>query len=119
MPSLLVQKKQQTILRLKNVDLYSEEQRKKYARSIGYVKQAERLEDLASSQDINPKCRWCERLGDSIIALHVSDKETIVTADMSFVPFGTILNREVKILPSLTELKKRDERNSASDSERT
>ena len=53
-----------------------------------------------------PQCRWCERLGDAIIALHAPQKALLVTADRGFIPFGQILNREVKLLPSLAELKR-------------
>jgi hypothetical protein len=57
-----------------------------------------------------PSCGWCERLGDTIIALLAGRGVTLVTADRSFVPLGELLRRMVLLLPSLAELKLRAER---------
>ncbi len=72
----------------------------------GYVTQAERLEDAERTSNTIPKCSQCERLGDSIIALHIPPKVALITADRAFVPFGQILGREIRLLPSLAELKR-------------
>lgn len=90
----------------KGIDLYSEAQRQKFGSFRGYVAQAERLEEVAVTVETTPKCRWCERLGDSIIMLQTPKKAVLVTADRAFVAFGHILGREVRLLPSLAELKR-------------
>lgn len=97
---------QQRNLTHQGIDLFSASQRQEFKSNKGYVKQAERLEKAVETKETAPKCRWCERLGDSIISLHYSPKAILVTADRAFVAFGSILNREVRRLPSLAELKK-------------
>lgn len=91
------------------IDLYGPAQRSAFRANKGYVTQAERLEQAAESTETAPKCRWCERLGDSVIALHAHPKAALVTADRSFVALGQILNREVRQLPSLAALKRGDD----------
>ena len=93
----------------RRIDLYSPAQREKYQSNKGYVAQAERLEQAANANERVPKCRWCERVGDGVIALQVPEKAVLVTADQAFLAFGEILGREdrVRLLPSLTEIKKR------------
>jgi hypothetical protein len=100
---------QQNSLEHKKIDLFSPAQRQKFKTNAGYVKQAERLEEVASLTETAPKCRWCERLGDSIIVLHLPVKFLLITADKSFEAFGQVLNQEVKRLPSLAELKRQFE----------
>lgn len=90
----------------KDIDICSASQREKFRSNKGFVKQAERLESAAATTDTSPKCRWCEQLGDSIIALHVHREAIIVTADKAFLAFGEILNRQVQLLPSLAQLKR-------------
>jgi len=93
----------------RGIDLYGEQTRERFRAHKGFVAQAERLESAADTAEATPKCRWCERLGDSIIALHAPRKATLVTADRAFVAFGQILGREVRLLPSLAELKRLSE----------
>jgi hypothetical protein len=97
---------QQLRLSKSKVDLYGQGQRLRFAENKGYVAQAERLEEAAASTQAVPKCRWCERLGDSIIVLQAPAKAIIITADRAFLAFGQILNREIRQLPSLAELKR-------------
>lgn len=96
---------QQTGLSRRHVDLHSLNQRQKYAKNTGYVQQAERVEVALQTQETLPKCRWCERLGDTIIILQAPSKAILVTADRVFDTFGEILNREIRRLPSLAQLK--------------
>ncbi|MFV1966328.1 MAG: hypothetical protein ACC628_12965 [Pirellulaceae bacterium] len=93
----------------RGIDLHSPAQREANKKNKGFVKQAERLEQATGSGDVNPKCSWCKRLGDSIIALHTPDNAVLVTADCSFEALGTILGREVRLLPSLAQLKKQQQ----------
>lgn len=88
------------------VDLCSEARRDEFRAYKGYVAQAHRLEAAAASPETAPRCRWCEQLGDSVIVLHMPKKAALVTADRAFLPFGRILSREVRMLPSLAELKR-------------
>jgi len=99
--------KQERAMSRRGIDLYSQAQRQKFATFKGFVAQAERLEEAVATKDKVPKCRWCERLGDSIIILQAPAKAIVVTADRAFVAFGLILNREIRLLPSLAELKRR------------
>lgn len=97
---------QQRYLSRQAIDLCSESQRHTHRDYKGYVAQAERLEAEVAKTDAHAKCRLCERLGDSIIVLQMPTKATLVTADLAFVPFTTILKREIRLLPSLQELKR-------------
>jgi len=99
------ERQQKSVVR-RGIDLHGPEQRERFKANKGYVAQAERLEGLAESTVTSPKCRQCERLGDTIIALHAPEKAVLVTADRAFVAFGEILDREVRLLPSLAQLKK-------------
>jgi hypothetical protein len=91
------------------VDLHGAEPQTKYARNKGYVQQAQRLTGALAPKHTSPKCRWCEQLGDTIIILQAPAKAIPVTADQGFLAFGEILNREIRRLPSLAELKRRAE----------
>lgn len=97
---------QQATLSTKGIDLHGLGQRQKYAKNKGYVQQAERIEEALKTQETLPKCRWCERLGDTIIVLQAPAKAILITADRAYKAFGDILNREIRLLPSLAELKK-------------
>lgn len=97
---------QRRSLGAKKIDLYSQTRRNEFRRFKGYVTQAERLEAVETTSDTAPKCSRCERLGDSIIALHIRPKVTLVTADRAFVPFGRLLGHEIRLLSSLAELKR-------------
>jgi len=90
----------------REIDLHSKEQRHRFKSNKGYCKQAERLERAADVAEMIPSCRWCERLGDSIIALHVPSEALLVTADRAFEVFKQILGFEVCLLPSLAQLRK-------------
>jgi len=92
-------------LAARRIDLWSPERRNEFQQYPGYVKQAERLEKAAETSQTIPKCSWCERLGDSIIALQAPPKAILVTADRAFVAFGQILGQKVRLLPSLAQLK--------------
>lgn len=73
------------------------------------VHQSEQAEEAAKATLRVPSCRWCERLGDTIIALQTNRGVTIVTSDRTFVPLDELLGRTVLLLPSLAELKRRVE----------
>jgi hypothetical protein len=97
---------QRRSLEAKGIDLFSASRRTEFRAFKGYVTQAERLEATERTTETAPKCRWCEQVGDSIIALQTHRKEILLTADRAFVPFGQILAREIRLLPSLAELKR-------------
>jgi hypothetical protein len=96
---------QQRRLIRKGVDLHSPAQRATHSANTGYVQQAERVEEALKTAETLPKCRWCERLGDTIIILQAPANAVLVTADRAFEAFGAILNREIRRLPSLAQLK--------------
>jgi hypothetical protein len=102
----LFKTKRQRELGRQGIDLHSTAQRQKYSSNKGYVTQAERIEEAVATTETHPKCRWCERLGDTIIILQAPRKAVLVTADRAFEAFGQILNREIRRLPSLAELKR-------------
>lgn len=90
------------------IDLYSSNQRDRHAKSKGYVQQAEWLEKAARSEKDSPTCWYCERLGDSIIALSAPKDMPILTGDAnSFPVLGKLLGKQVVLIPSLKELKER------------
>jgi len=94
-------------LKRREIDLVGPESRQRFASNAGFVRQSEQAEEAANTTDRVPSCRWCERLGDTIISLLAGRGVTLVTADRSFVPLGDLLGRAVILLPSLAELKQR------------
>lgn len=102
-------KSQRQRLRRGQIDLTSAEVRSRLASNPGFVRQSEQAEEAANTKARAPSCRWCERLGDTIIALQVERGVTVVTADRTFVPLGELLGRTVVLLPSLAELKRREQ----------
>ena len=93
-------------LRRAGIDLVSPEVRLRFASNRGFVGQSEQTEKAAHTKERDPSCRWCERLGDTIIALLVERGVRVVTADRSFIPLGELLDRMVVFIPSLAELKR-------------
>lgn len=91
----------------RDIDLAGPEVRQRFASNPGFLRQSEQVERAATTRARTPACSWCERLGDTIIALQAERGVTIVTADRTFVPLGELLGRTVILLPSLAELKRR------------
>lgn len=91
-------------------DLYSESQQTKYAACAGYVKQTKHIATAVRSNLPGPSCRYCELLGDTIIALQAPRSQTILTGDkQSFPALAEILDKPLKIVPSYKELRKGQE----------
>jgi hypothetical protein len=89
-----------------SIDLYSQAQREKYSMHKGYVNQAKFLEQAVNSPKVEPSCWYCDRLGDTIIALSSPKTHTLLTGDKSsFVALGDILGLKVELVPSLKELR--------------
>lgn len=91
-------------LKRSKIDLTGPEPRQRYA---GYLIQAERVEQAVAQPGNIPQCRWCERLGDTIIALQLDRHVEVVSVDRTFVSLCEILSRRLHLLPSLAELKRR------------
>ncbi len=102
-------KAQRQRLRRREIDVINPEVRTRFASNTGFVRQSEEAEAAANTRARSPACSWCERLGDTIIALQVGRGVSIVTADRTFVPLGELLSQKVVLLPSLAELKRRTE----------
>ena len=100
-------KAQHQRLRRRQIDLISPDVRSIFASNPGFVRQSEQAEEAANTKARAPSCGWCERLGDTMIALQVERGASVVTADRAFVPLGELLGRPVVLLPSLAELKRR------------
>jgi hypothetical protein len=100
-------KAQRQRLRRGEIDLTSPEVRAQFVSNPGFVRQSEQTEQAANTKARTPACNWCERLGDTIIALQTERGVTVVTADRTFIPLGELLDRTVILLPSLAELKRR------------
>jgi hypothetical protein len=94
-------------LKRRQIDLICPGPRRRFASYPGFVRQSEQAEAAVNAKGRAPSCRWCERLGDTIIALLARRGVTLVTADRSFAPLGELLGRTVLRLPSLAELKRR------------
>jgi hypothetical protein len=104
-------KDQMTKLDAAGRDLHSGRQQQRYAEYGGYVKQAKAI-DMARRSPKNPSCWYCDRLGDTIIALSAPDGLTIVTGDgQSFPPLATILEKPLALIPSLDQLRELRDRN--------
>jgi predicted nucleic acid-binding protein len=93
-------------LRRRGVDLIGAETRQRYANHPGFLRQEGVLAEADATPDRTPGCRWCERLGDSLIALQAERGAQIVTADRTFAVLGELLGQPVVLLPSLVELKR-------------
>jgi hypothetical protein len=102
-------KAQRQRLRRGEIDLTSPEVRSRHVSNPGFVRQSEQAEEAANTKVSVPSCRWCERLGDTVIAFQIERGVTVVTADRTFVPLGELLGRRVVLLPPLAELKQREQ----------
>jgi hypothetical protein len=90
-----------------SIDLYSETQREKYKQHDGYVSQAEWIDKAIRSPKTSPACWYCDRLGDSIIALCAPDGTAILTGDhASFPALADILGKPIELIPTLNDLRK-------------
>jgi hypothetical protein len=96
-------------LRRRQIELIGPAVRQRFASNPGFVRQSEQAEQAANHKGRAPACSWCERLGDTVIALQAGRGVTVVTADRTFVPLGELLGQTVVLLPSLAELKRRIE----------
>jgi predicted nucleic acid-binding protein len=94
-------------LRRRKIDLAGDEARRRHAGNPGFLRQADVLREADATKERTPACRWCERLGDSLIALQAGRGVRIVTADRTFTALGDLLGMPVVLLPSLAELKRR------------
>jgi hypothetical protein len=102
-------------LRRREIDLISLEVRQRFASNAGFVRQSAEAEAAENTQARSPACTWCERLGDTIIALQAGRGVSIVTADRTFDPLGELLSQTVVLLPSLAELKRRSQQPGQTD----
>ena len=93
-------------LRRREIDLTGPEPRRRHANNPGFLREAEVLQEADATRSRTPSCVWCERLGDSLIALQARRGVRIVTADRSFSALGELLDVPVVLLPSLAELKR-------------
>ncbi len=101
------------------IDLYSAGQRQEHSACKGYVQQAEWLEKAVGSTLTAPSCWYCDRLGDSIIALSASVDRPILTGDkQSFPALCEILGKQLVLIPSLAELRARPRNNRSRRSKR-
>jgi hypothetical protein len=99
-------KAQRRRFRRRAIDLTGRRVRARFAFNRGFVHQSEHVELATKTKERAPACRWCERLGDTVIALQAARRVAVVTADRTFVPLGELLGRVVVMLPSLAELKR-------------
>ncbi len=89
-----------------NIDLYSPAQQKMHASHKGYVSQAESIDKAVRSPKSEPTCWYCDRLGDTIIALSAPKDTIILTGDgQSFPVLAEILRKSLHLLPSLQTLR--------------
>lgn len=56
-------------LRRREIDVTSDDVRRRFASNQGFVRQSEQAREADETKSRTPSCRWCERLGDTIIAL--------------------------------------------------
>jgi hypothetical protein len=108
-------REQRQRLRRREIDLTGDEVRRRFASNAGFLRQSEQAEEAANSKSRTPSCRWCERLGDTIISLQASRGVAVVTADRTFLPLGELLDQPVTLLLSLAELKRRTDQQGQAD----
>src|SRR5262245_42750535 len=90
-------------------DLCSEAQQQKYAQHKGYQTQAKYLQMAATTKKTEPTCWYCERLGDSVIALSVPTDHILLTGDsQSFSAFAEILGIQVQTVSSEVALREEE-----------
>jgi hypothetical protein len=98
--------KQEQTLRHRGIDLYSAKQQATHPEDKGYVKQAQACAKAVRSRLSEPSCWYCDRLGDTIVALSAPEGAAILTGDrQSFPVLGRLLDKPVKLIPSLDELR--------------
>jgi hypothetical protein len=100
---------QQRRLRRSAINLTTPLVRSRYVGNPGFLIQTDRLVEAGAHRGQSPACRWCERLGDALIALQLPPHVVLITADRTFLPFGELLGRPIQLLPSLAELKRRSQ----------
>jgi hypothetical protein len=89
-------------------DLCSEAQQQKYMAQKGYRAQAKYLQMAEATKKRAPTCWYCERLGDSVIALSVPLEHILLSGDThSFPALAAILGIPVQTVGS--EVALRDE----------
>jgi len=93
-------------LRRRDIDLTGLEARTRFASNLGFLHQADVLKEAESTKARTPGCRWCERLGDALIARQARRGVRIDTADRTLAALGDLLGVPVVLLPSLAELKR-------------
>jgi hypothetical protein len=97
------------------IDLYSTDQQRTYAGHRGYLKQAAVVDQAVRSRKTTPSCWYCDRLGDTIIALCAPEGLSIVTGDgQSFPALAGVLGKPLVLIPSLDELRARRDRTAGS-----
>jgi hypothetical protein len=87
-------------------DLFGATQQRKYAHCKGYQSQAKYLQMADATGKTAPTCWYCERLGDSVIALSVPAGHILLTGDsQSFPALGEILGVQVATVGSEVALR--------------
>jgi hypothetical protein len=90
-------------------DLYGESQQQKYAPYKGYQTQAKYLQMADATKKTRPTCWYCERLGDSVIALSVPPEHILLTGDLqSFPAFAEVLGFHVQSVGSEVALREEE-----------
>jgi hypothetical protein len=88
------------------VDLYGPKPREEHKGSKGYIKQAEWIEKAVNSDLTQPSCWYCDRLGDTIVALSAPTDATILSGDaQAFPALASILGKSLNLVPSLFQLR--------------
>ncbi len=91
-----------------NIDLNSPDQQQRFQDHAGYVSQARLAEQARNTARPTPSCWYCDRLGDTIIALSCPSGSTILTGDkQSFPAFGQILGIPIHLIPSEQQLRQK------------
>jgi hypothetical protein len=88
------------------IDLDSPEQLERYQAHEGYASQARMVGRARRTSRTTPSCWYCDRLGDTIIALSCPPGATILTGDrQAFPALGAILGIPVQLVPSEQQLR--------------
>jgi hypothetical protein len=92
-------------LQQRGIDLHSDVQKQAHRQEAGYVAQAKWMDKAEKTPKSGPTCWYCDRLGDTIIALSAPAGATIVSGDhQSFPTLTNILGKTLSLIPPLPQL---------------
>jgi hypothetical protein len=92
---------------VRHTKLFSDSSAERLSSFQGYIKQVSWMKSALASKMPQPSCNYCQKLGDTIIALSAPKDSYLLTGDANSYPaLCEILELPFGIIPSLNKLKK-------------